>query len=334
MNREELIARMRELEPWHFDMEVRDGVRTSEGNPEEYGDVDQRGAPLIDPWHLAPLFELLYPEKLAGKHLIDVGCNGGGYCFLGRSLGAERTVGFDPREHWINQAEFVRKNWGRDATGMEFHAKKLAEIDLSAGFDVTVFKGVFYHLPNPIGDLETLCEATREVIILDTACRLDVPEDTLVLNYEVTGPVMSGVDGLCWYPGGPSVVVKSLAYFGFPHARVLGWRDRSSPVSKEKIGRFTVVAGRTPERIARLPERISWEPDPAAERYELRFSVNGFTTVLWSTEESGDYQFVGSAYTPPVDMWQRGPVGVPVQWRAVSHPSGRVIAEGEITRSA
>ena len=68
MNREELIARMRELEPWHFDMEVRDGVRTSEGNPEEYGDVDQRGAPLIDPWHLAPLFDLLYPEKLGGKH--------------------------------------------------------------------------------------------------------------------------------------------------------------------------------------------------------------------------------------------------------------------------
>jgi len=46
-------------------------------------------------------------------------------------------------------------------------------------FDVTVFKGIFYHLPDPIGVLGRLCDLTNETILVDTASSDLIPEACL-----------------------------------------------------------------------------------------------------------------------------------------------------------
>ena len=55
MDRERLVQELRRLAPWHFDMEIRDGLRTVEGNCPEYGDDDKNRVSSLRPEGLEPL---------------------------------------------------------------------------------------------------------------------------------------------------------------------------------------------------------------------------------------------------------------------------------------
>lgn len=244
MNERKLIESLEALAPWHQDFEITRGIRTAIGNRARYGGTDHRGLPLVKPRNLRRTVELLYPEGLAGKSFLDVGCNGGGYCFLAKSMGAARTLGFDPRDHWIKQAEFVRQHWDGITEGMEFRTARLAEVELDPPFDLTLLKGVFYHLPDPIGELIRLGAATREAIIVNSACRSDIPEAALLSGRENADEIMSGVDGLCWYPGGPQAVVNILQHAGFSSFSLTRWRRTGK--HRREIGRFQLVAARSP----------------------------------------------------------------------------------------
>jgi 2-polyprenyl-3-methyl-5-hydroxy-6-metoxy-1,4-benzoquinol methylase len=245
MNKQEMIANLEALAPWHLDFEITPGIRTAMGNASRYGDKDHRGAAIINPWTLQRTIELLFPGGFEGKSFLDAGCNSGGYCFLLKSMGAARTLGFDAREHWIRQAEFVRQQWEHSTEGMEFRTARLGEIDLDPPFDLTLAKGILYHLPNPIGDLLTLCAATREAIIVNSACRSDIPEGALLSGREDKNEIMSGVDGLCWYPGGPQAIVNILRHAGFYSFSLRTWR-REGKGARPEIGRFELVAARSP----------------------------------------------------------------------------------------
>ena len=244
-----LAARLSELAPWHFDLEIAPGVRTAAYNREDYADKDHRGVGVLDPFELTVILEKVYPEGLVGRSFLDVGCNSGGYCFVAKALGAGETLGFDVRQHWIDQALFLRENWPGDTTGMDFRVAHLDEVDVGAGFDITMFKGVFYHLPDPIGALLGLCGVTRELMVVDTASRSDIPENALVSNLESRTHLMSGVDGFAWLPGGPRAVIDILVQAGFGETRTVYW-DKNVEGSLENWGRFRVVAARVPEMFA------------------------------------------------------------------------------------
>ena len=246
---EQLLDQLRELGPWHMDLEIAPGVRTSAGNREQYEDPDLQNVKMVDPFELKRIFDRVYPGGLQGRSFLDVGCNAGGYCFVAKSVGAGRTLGFDVRDHWIRQAEFLRVHWPGETSGMEFRVTNLGEIDLGEGFDVTLFKGVFYHLPDPVGALLKLCAASKELIIVDTASRSDIPENAMMTRRESTSHVMSGVDGLAWLPGGPQAIIDILEHGGFPAAHVVYW-EKEIVASPENWGRFRVVAARDPKTFA------------------------------------------------------------------------------------
>jgi hypothetical protein len=109
-------------------------------------------------------------------------------------------------------------------------------------FEVALFKGVFYHLPDPISMLTKICDLTARAIIVDSASRSDIPGDCMVPWWESTTHVMSGVDGLAWFPGGPEVVGAILKYAGFPHMRVVSHRRGGK--DERFRGRFRVIATR------------------------------------------------------------------------------------------
>jgi hypothetical protein len=149
------------------------------------------------------------------------------------------------RSHWINQAEFIRSVKYPGAVNINFEVAD-AKMFLSSaerGFDITVFKGILYHLPDPIGVLLQFGAVTREVMLVDTASADDVPEDCLYPWQESKTHVMSGVDGLAWLPGGPAAVRKIMEYAGFRHFEVPFWRHHDSPIR----GRFQIIGSRQPK---------------------------------------------------------------------------------------
>lgn len=248
MNREEVIENLKRLAPWHYDIEVRPGVRTGSFNRDDYGDKNLANVAIIPERRLEPLLYWLYPDGLRGKSFLDVGCNGGDYCLSAKRLGADRVLGFDARERWIEQALFLKQVLDVPTEGLDFQVRRLSELSMEEKFDITIFSGILYHLPDPIRDLEKVCSITSEMILVNTAYLLDAPDNSLVANNEGVTEIMSGVDGPAWLPGGVDVVLTMLRWFGFPEARTTLLDPDHYPGMR--WGRFEVIGARSKETFA------------------------------------------------------------------------------------
>ena len=249
--RDEIIR----LGPWHLDVQVTPDISTAcsteASYPPSFGDVsfiNPRGA-------FTHLMTKIYPHGLGGRSFLDCACNCGGYSFWARELGAGATFGFDVRSHWIDQARFLLDRRG-DTEGMRFEVCDLYDVS-NLGlqpFDVTLFKGIFYHLPDPITGLRIAADLTRELIIVDTATRNGLPDGLLAVAEEDRVAAMSGVHGLNWYPTGPDVIVRVLRWLGFVETRCTYWR-RESRDQPETLGRLQIVGSRTPGLLAAVGEQ-------------------------------------------------------------------------------
>ena len=248
------------LAPWHFNVRLSETFTTRDGNRPKPGEGT---ISLIDPEELRPLLTSLYPEGLSGRAFLDAGCNGGGYCVVAKRLGADYAYGFDAREHWINQANFLKSTLG--LTGVDFECAAMHEANLSREYDISLFKGIFYHLPDPVHALERVCRVTRDVIIVDTATEGARGEFTMHLNPEGQKRLMTGVHGLAWWPSGPDLLAAILARFGFGETREIFWNAVRNSGGRTRAGRCRIVAARSPERLARVEAKIMNPYPPASD---------------------------------------------------------------------
>ncbi len=220
MTNDELGAEIRRLGPWHHDVEIAPGIRT--GDPAWRPEPDPAfGTPsIIDPFaNFERTVADLFPDGLKGRSFLDCACNGGGYLYAARRLGAGRCFGFDVREHWIRQARFLAEHLpSEDIDTGTCSLEDLPQIGLKP-FDVTLFSGILYHLPDPVAGLKIAADLTRELIIVNSET-LPGKREGLALNPESQTLVMSGVDRLAWYPTSDKVIREMLAWCGFPHTRL------------------------------------------------------------------------------------------------------------------
>jgi hypothetical protein len=189
-------------------------------------DPDQRFEEHYSPQQMMQhLLAPAYPEGLQGRSFLDCACNSGGHSIAAVRHGAGRGVAFDARQHWVDQAEFLARHCGApELTVRRCELNDLPALGLQP-FDVTLFAGIFYHLPDPITGLRIAADLTRELLIVNTAVR-PRRDRALVLNIESDTHVLSGVDRLAWLPTGPRVMQELLAWCGFPHSRIdLYWSN-------------------------------------------------------------------------------------------------------------
>lgn len=207
--------KLRELGPWHFKMPVGDGKFTS-----DYNEIHMKN--LVDPFIMKRLFTQLYPQGFKGKSFLDIGCNSGGYCIAANQLGAKYAYGFDIRDLWINQAKFLRDEvFKMSPKDVHFDVAHIHDMEKSRKkYDITLFKGVLYHIPDPIHSIKVLADITNEVMIIDTAGSVDAPDDCMKIFFEKPTAIMAGVDNMAWLPGSPKVVEHILHWAGFKETRV------------------------------------------------------------------------------------------------------------------
>jgi tRNA (mo5U34)-methyltransferase len=242
MDGEDLMDRLRALAPWHFNIEVAPGVWTRDANQ-----VSTRMA-VINPVELRPLLKRMYPSGLEGKGFLDCACNGGGYSFIASDLGA-RCFGFDVRAHWIDQARFLADRLGKIEDAVRFEVCDLLNVGDLLGtrrFEVCLFKGIFYHLPDPVAGLKLVADRTDELLILDTALASGCEDGFLQLAHEGVKNRMSGVHGLAWFPTGPEVLRRILEWLGFPATSVEYWNNNQPP----ELGRARVIGLRDPSMLS------------------------------------------------------------------------------------
>lgn len=262
----ELSEKIWALGPWHLNVAVNSELDVATALKQV-----SRSAPAHD---LGPVsfldtrrefFDLLkaiYPEGLDGKSFLDCACNCGAYSFWTKEYGADSTFGFDVREHWINQANFLRSHRTWPSDNMEFQVSDLYDLPKLGlkTHNLTMFEGLFYHLPDPIWGLKIAADLTSEVMIFNTAARWRPFGPALSLARENIQYGMNGVYGLNWYPNSPEVLKDIFGWLGFPEVRVLVWR-RMIRYNRQRglkawlkglllgTGRMTLLAAREPGHL-------------------------------------------------------------------------------------
>src|SRR3954447_16247358 len=118
MTRDELLAGVKQLEPWFHCIDLGQGVTTRTAS---LGDEP------VD--HPAPTWAFIrkcLPADLTGKTVLDVGCNAGFYAVEAKRRNAARVVGVDSQRAQVRQALFVRR-----ALGLDLEIRRLSVYDLS-----------------------------------------------------------------------------------------------------------------------------------------------------------------------------------------------------------
>lgn len=166
---ETIEARVRELGPWFHNLDLK-GVKTAPDHfLGDYPSVKWRN------------FASAVPADLAGKTVLDVGCNAGFYSMEMKRRGAARVVGIDSDDRYLAQARFAA-----EVEGLDIEYRKLSVYEVGAlgeRFDFVIFMGVLYHLRHPLLALDLLYEhVVGDLMLFQSMQRgstdtLDVGED-------------------------------------------------------------------------------------------------------------------------------------------------------------
>ena len=110
-------------------------------------------------------FESALPPDLRGATVLDIGCNGGFYSIEMKRRGAERVLGVDVDERYLQQARLAAQ-----LSNVEIELRQMSVYEISAlkeRFDVVLFMGVLYHLRHPLLALDLIREhvAKRLVVV-------------------------------------------------------------------------------------------------------------------------------------------------------------------------
>ena len=243
MDTETLKSEIRRLGPWHHEIEVVPGVSTAIARDDSY--PEQHGKVTFLDWRDSYRSKILsaYPDGLGGRSVLDCGCNCGECLFWSKELGAGRCYGFDAREHWIAQGRFLIEHSQLPSNDVTLEVHDLYEVPALGleAFDVVLFHGLLYHLPDPITGLKIAGDLTKELIVVNTATVSGQPDGFLMLAKEGRTQLLSGIYGLNWFPSGPEVVARILAWIGFVEWKLLWWKHEVEPGR----GRLELLASKT-----------------------------------------------------------------------------------------
>lgn len=145
---EERIKRWIASSDWYQRVPVREGIVT----PGKFDSVER-------------LNKLNLPT-LAGKTVLDIGCNSGMYSFACERLGARRVVGIDLNEKRLQQARTLKEILGSQ---VEFRRLSLHEAAGLGRFDYVFCIAVLHETTDLIGALNVLKQVVSEELFLEIA---------------------------------------------------------------------------------------------------------------------------------------------------------------------
>jgi tRNA (mo5U34)-methyltransferase len=150
--RSDLKERIDVLAPWFHNLNLK-GVWTA---PDHFlGDY---------PGAKFRRFERSLPD-VTGKSVLDIGCNAGFYAVEMKRRGADRVLGIDSDERYLEQARLASQTLGFD--DIEFAKADVYDVGaLGERFDVVIFMGVLYHLRHPLLALDLIREHVAADVLL------------------------------------------------------------------------------------------------------------------------------------------------------------------------
>lgn len=140
----EIAKRIEALGPWFQNMKIGESWTAPDHFLGDYpGEKFRR-------------FARQLPADLTGKSVLDIGCNAGFYAIEMKRRGADRVLGIDSDDRYLDQARFAAEALGQD---IEFRKLSVYDVGkLGERFDLVIFMGVLYHLRHPLLALDLIRE--------------------------------------------------------------------------------------------------------------------------------------------------------------------------------
>ena len=163
--------RARELGPWFHNLHLKGVATAPEHFLGDYPMVKWRG------------FAGALPADLAGRTVLDIGCNAGFYSMEMKRRGAARVLGIDHDEDYLTQARFAA-----EVEGLDIEFRNLSVYDVGAlgeRFDLVLFFGVLYHLRHPLLALDLIhAHVARDLFVFQSMQRGSARVTPVASDYE------------------------------------------------------------------------------------------------------------------------------------------------------
>lgn len=166
LTKQEIEATVRRLAPFHHDVELPYGLSTQPPDlSRREGELMRVHDVMVQAW---PAMLEMCGGSLAGRRVLDVGANCGGFTLQAVRDGAEQALGIDVADHYIEQAQFLKE--ALEVDEVEFRKMAIDELEpeLVGSFDVSLCLGVLYHLENPVLEMRKLAAVTRRLMVVDS----------------------------------------------------------------------------------------------------------------------------------------------------------------------
>ncbi len=209
LTEQEIAERVASFSAWHYRFDL-DGVVTPIVDERYVTRHAQRKAYFFD-----PLVEAL-GGSLAGKRVLDLGCNAGFWSLAAAEAGCEHVLGVDGRQMHVDQAELVFEVNGVPRERYEFRLADIYDLDLSAEgpFDLVLCLGLLYHVSKPMELFEWIDAINSDLLVIDTTL-VGFPGSLLHMKRENLDDPRSGVDyEIVGYPT-RQAVIDMVRVFGY-----------------------------------------------------------------------------------------------------------------------
>lgn len=165
------------------------------------------------------LRQLHIPDRLDGQTFLDIGAWDGAFSFVAEERGATRIVAVNEKPKPGLELAIRARNSHVESVIADIN--NLVPEQVGGSFDVVLFSGVLYHLPNPLAGLQRVLEVTKPggLTICETATDLNhLKEPAAALVVDQRGP--DNYDRNWWRPNWRGVV-SMFEQTGFEQVRVV-----------------------------------------------------------------------------------------------------------------
>jgi SAM-dependent methyltransferase len=214
VNEQELEARIASFPRWHYEFDLR-GHRTPLA-PEKVEKHRMR-----DEHFMQPMIEH-FGGSLAGKRVLDLGCNAGFWSLRAIEAGCDFVLGIDGRQMHIDQAQFVFEVKEIDRDRYSFVRANIFDYDYAAAgpFDIVLCFGLLYHVNKPVSLFEAISQANTDLLLIDTRISM-APGSLFELRRDDVERVKDAVDYALVMVPTAQAVIDVAEQFGYS-AKMLG----------------------------------------------------------------------------------------------------------------
>jgi SAM-dependent methyltransferase len=222
-----LATQIADFPQWHYEFDLGGGIVTPIFDPHHVNRHKQRAG-----YFFNPLVNHCCGGSLAGKRVLDLGCNAGYWSLKALEAGADFVLGIDGRQMHIEQADLVMKTKAIDPARYRLDQVNLFDWEPDEQFDIVLCLGLLYHVARPVELLERCSRWNSDLLVLDTNLSR-IPANAIEIVHENTDDPRASIEYELVMRPTRQAVIDICQHVGYPHAMVLRPRFSSWEGSRD-----------------------------------------------------------------------------------------------------